>query len=133
MKIDSGNIHQSKNFLAGISRASSDKFKAKFKMDPERPRSRGAVNQKRYRDKVREEHEENTKFRKFANERAPWLVAEIFAIENKVSNIVCKLRWLFSLHSLQHFVKILFIVSFFLVGHSYGGLRNAPLGGTSGM
>ena len=55
-------------------------------MDPERPRSRGAVNQKRYTDKVREEHEENTKFRKFANERAPWLV-EMFLAETKVSNI----------------------------------------------
>ena len=35
---------------------------------------------------MREENEENAKFRKFANERAPWLV-EMFLAETKVSNI----------------------------------------------
>ena len=68
----------------------------------------------------------------FVSERAPWIAGEFFAEENKVSNIDCKLRWLFSLHSLQHFVNICFIVSF-LAGHSRWGLRNAPLGRTSGM
>ena len=92
MKIDNGNTHQTKNFLAGISRASSGKFKAKFKMDPERPRSRGAVNQQNYRNRLRELNETNARFMAFASERAPWLVAEFFAIKNKVSNINCKLR-----------------------------------------
>ena len=80
----------------------------------ERPRSRGALNQKKYRDRVREENEENTKFRKFANEPAPWLV-EMFLAETKVSNINEKRNP----KLLQNLVNKYHIVSFpFLAGIS---------------
>ena len=91
---------------AGISKV------LKMAEKPNTKKARAAINQKKYRNKLRELHETHVRFMAFVSERAPWLVAEFFAEENKVSNIDCKLRWLFSLHSLQHFVNICFIASF---------------------
>ena len=55
------------------------------------PKTRAAVNQQKYRNKLRELNETNARFMAFVSERAPWLVAEFFSEENKVSNINCKL------------------------------------------
>ena len=49
-------------------------------------KSRGAVAQKRYREKIKEVNETNAKFMAYASEKAPDLVERFFA-ELKVSNI----------------------------------------------
>ena len=49
-------------------------------------RSRGALAQKKYRDKLNEVNETNAKFMAFASEEAPELVERFFA-QHKVSNI----------------------------------------------
>ena len=49
-------------------------------------KSRGAVAQKKYRDKIKEVNETNAKFMTYASEEAPELMERFFA-QLKVSNI----------------------------------------------
>ena len=48
--------------------------------------SKGAIAQKRYRNKLKDINETNAQFMAFASEHAPWLIEKFFT-ENKVSNI----------------------------------------------
>ena len=69
--------------MAGVSRASSSKFKAKAKFTMEETKDQ-ALYQRKYRNKINEINKVNAAFMEHAQEKAPDFVADFFKAYGKL-------------------------------------------------